>query len=200
MRFDIAYSDANTAARILFAERQDRVFGFSLAYAGHVNPTFAGDAFTLPLNTFNIIRHENAVAGVAAITIQRADGFVGIDDANPDCRLRVGGAIASATLVLSAAGPTDNLDVSGVNTIFVNTAGNNVILGGTVGGVDGQILCVIVHEATNNFTLEHNEGTGNQDFILHAGADETMTAEHGGWVFVNDGGDHWHDCSHAKHV
>ena len=114
--------------------------------------------------------------------------------------LQHSGAIASATLDLSAAGPTDNLDVSGVNTVFVDTSGNNVTLGGTVGGVDGQILCVLVHDATNNFTIEHNEGTGNQDFILHAGADEVMTAEYGGWVFVNDGGDHWHDASHAKHV
>ena len=110
------------------------------------------------------------------------------------------GAISSATLTLSAAGPTDNLDVSGVNAVFINTADNNVTLGGTVGGVDGQVLYIAVHDATNNFTIENVEGTGNQDFYLHAGADETMTAEHGGWVFVNMGGDHWHDCSHAKHV
>ena len=110
------------------------------------------------------------------------------------------GAISSATLTLSAAGPTDNLDVSGVNAVFINTADNNVTLGGTVGGVDGQVLYIAVHDATNNFTIENVEGTGNQDFYLHAGADETMTAEHGGWVFINMGGDHWHDASHAKHV
>jgi len=61
-------------------------------------------------------------------------------------------------------------------------------------------LNIIVHDATNNFTMEHNEGTGNQDFVLHAGADEVMTAEYGGWTFVNHNGAHWHDCSHAKHV
>jgi len=27
-----------------------------------------------------------------------------------------------------------------------------------------------------------------------------MTAEYGGWTFVNMDGDHWHDASHAKHV
>ena len=108
--------------------------------------------------------------------------------------------ISSGTTTLSAAGPTDDLDVSGVNTVFVDTSGGNVTLGGTVGGVDGQILCIVVHDATNNFTIEDNEGGGNQDFVLHAGADETMTAEHGGWVFINEGGNHWHDCSHAKHV
>lgn len=117
-----------------------------------------------------------------------------------DLAAKFTGAVNSATLVLSTAGPTDNLDVSGVNTIFVDTSSNNVTLGGTVGGVDGQALNIIVHDKTNNFTIENEEGTGNQDFFLHAGGDETMTAEYGGWVFVNDSGTHWHDCSHAKHV
>ncbi len=112
----------------------------------------------------------------------------------------VTGAIKSSTLLLSAVGPTNDLDVSGVNTVFVDTSGNNVTLGGTIGGVDGQTLNIIVHDATNNFTIENEEGTGNQDFVLHAGGDEVMTHEYGGWVFVCDGGDHWHDCSHAKHV
>lgn len=107
---------------------------------------------------------------------------------------------SSATLTLSVVGPTDNLDVSGVNTVFIDTGSNHVTLGGTIGGVDGQILNIVVHDKTNNFTLEHEEGTGNQDFLLHVGADEVMTAEYGGWTFVNMNGNHWHDCSHARHV
>ncbi|GAF74166.1 unnamed protein product, partial [marine sediment metagenome] len=66
--------------------------------------------------------------------------------------------ISSGTLTLSAAGPTDDLDVSGVNTIFIDTSSNNVILGGTTGGVDGQVLYVIVHDATNDATIEDTEG------------------------------------------
>lgn len=116
-----------------------------------------------------------------------------------NAHLNVSGAIQSSTTTLTAAGPTDNLDVSGVNTVFIDTSGNDVTLGGTTGGVDGQVLYVVVHDATNDMTVEHNEGV-NQSFILHAGADETMTSEYGGWVFVCEGGDHWHDCSHAKHV
>ena len=90
--------------------------------------------------------------------------------------------------------------MSGVNTVFVDTSGGNVIVGGTVGGVDGQVLNVVVHDKTGNTTVENEEGTGNQDFFMHAGADEVLTAEYGGWVFINDGGAHWHDASHAKHV
>jgi len=47
--------------------------------------------------------------------------------------------------------------------------------------------------------LEHNEGTGNQDIFLHAGADETLNGEYGGWVLVCNG-THWYDTSHSKHV
>jgi hypothetical protein len=104
------------------------------------------------------------------------------------------------TLALSAVGPTDDLDVTDVNTVFVDTGSNNVTLGGTVGGVNGQILLVLVHDPTNNFIIEDHEGTGNQDFYLHAGADEQMTGEYGGWIFINMAGNHWHDASHAKHV
>ncbi|GAI80245.1 unnamed protein product, partial [marine sediment metagenome] len=34
---------------------------------------------------------------------------------------------------------------------------------------------------------------------LHAGADETLTGEYGGWSLVCNGS-HWLDVSHAKHV
>jgi len=151
-----------------------------------------------------IIDNQIRADAATEVTNSIIHGDMAAAPANQTLRLNanvlVSQKIASGTLTLAAAGPTDNLDVSGVNTIFIDTSGNNVILGGTVGGVDGQILVVVVHDATNDTTIEDNEGTGNQDFVLHAGADETLTAEYGGWVFVNEGGTHWHDASHAKHV
>ena len=115
------------------------------------------------------------------------------DDAGTDF------GISPATVELTAAGPTDDLDVTGISVVFVDTTDNNVTLGGTTGGVEGQVLHVCIHDATNNTTIENEEGA-NQEFVLHAGADETMTAEYGGWTFVNHGGTHWHDISDAKHV
>lgn len=53
------------------------------------------------------------------------------------------GRISSATLTIAVVGPTDNLDVSGVNTVFMNCSANNVTIGGFVGGVDGQHLAVV---------------------------------------------------------
>jgi len=107
-----------------------------------------------------------------------------------------------STIELSAAGPTDDLDVSGITAVFIDASSNDVVLGGTVGGVNGQTLHITIIDtaAGKNVTVEDKEATGNQDFYLHKGSDETLTNEVGGWVFVNHDGDHWHDVSHAKHV
>lgn len=104
------------------------------------------------------------------------------------------------TVTVSAVGPTDDLDVSQVRTIFLDCSGGNVTIGGFVGGVNGQKIHIVrLDAAANDATLEHDEGTGNQDLFLHKGADETLTGEYGGWCFVCDGSN-WYDTSHAIHV
>ena len=123
---------------------------------------------------------------------------VGPTDSPTFTNLTLTGAMSSGTLTLTA-GTYNNLNVAGVNTLFIDTSGGNVILQGTRNGVNGQQLNIVVDDATNNTTIENENGV-NQEFFMHAEGDETMTAEHGGWVFVNHGGAHWHDCSHAKHV
>lgn len=96
--------------------------------------------------------------------------------------------------------PQDNVDVSNVNVLFLDCAANDVVIGGFVGGKNGQVLHICrLCAAANNATLEHNEGTGNQDIFLHAGGDETLTGEYGGWCLACNGSS-WYDMSHAKHV
>lgn len=110
------------------------------------------------------------------------------------------GRIATGTTTVSAAGPTDNLDVSGVNVVFLDCSANNVTIGGFVGGVNGQVIHIArLCAAAFSATLEHNEGTGNQDIFLHAGADESLLTEYGGWTLACNG-THWYDVSHARHV
>ena len=101
--------------------------------------------------------------------------------------LFVNGRIWSATSTQTATGPTDNVDVENVNTIFINTTSNNVTIGGFVNGKSGQVLHIAVVDITNNAVLEHNEATGNQDIFLHTGGDETLTTEYGGWTLVCNG-------------
>ncbi len=96
--------------------------------------------------------------------------------------------------------PQDDVDVSNVNILFIDASANDVIIGGFIGGINGQVLHVTkIDDLANNVTLEHHEGGGNQDIHLHAQGDETLINEHGGWILACDG-DHWYDCSHAKHV
>lgn len=96
--------------------------------------------------------------------------------------------------------PQDDVDISNVNILFIDCAANNVVIGGFVGGVNGQVLQIArLCAAVNDITLEHNEGTANQNIFLHVGQDETLTGEYGGWTLVCNGTS-WYDCSHAKHV
>lgn len=96
--------------------------------------------------------------------------------------------------------PQDDVDVSNVNILFLDCAANNVVIGGFIGGINGQILNIArLCAAANDATLEHNEGTANQNIFLHKGADETLTGEYGGWNLACNG-TNWYDISHSKHV
>ena len=137
----------------------------------------------------------NSAAGTS-IFVNGGNGRVGMGNAAPTSKLNVTGAISSSTATLTAS--SDDYDVSGVNTLFITTAGGAVILGGLKGGVAGQYLYIARKDATNDFTIEHLEGVGTQDMYMHEGTDETIDSW-GGFTFICDGSD-WYDCSHAKHV
>jgi len=121
--------------------------------------------------------------------------FTNFDAYTFDNDITTTGRISSGTKTITSS--ADNTDVSGVNTVWVTTAGGDVVLGGLTGGVDGQVLYIVRKDTTNDLTLEHAEGAGDQDFIMHQGSDEIIDG--GGVVLVCDGSD-WYDCSHAKHV
>lgn len=126
-------------------------------------------------------------------------GKVGIGVADAHSKLEVAGAISSKSKSFSTAGPTDNVDVSDVNILFVDSYYGSVTIGGFAGGVAGQVLHIAKKYTNNDVTLEHNEGGGSQNIYLHVGADETLSGERGGWTLVCDGY-HWYDVSHARHV
>lgn len=134
------------------------------------------------------------VSGGSTGLILDDTGNVGIGVIDPHSTLEVDGAISSATSTFSTAGPTDNVDVTNVNTLFIDTSSNNVTIGGLAGGVAGQVLYIAVKDASNNTILEHNEGGGSQNIFLNSGADETLTASYGGWVLVCDGSN-WYNCN-----
>jgi hypothetical protein len=102
----------------------------------------------------------------------------------------------SQVATLSATGPTDDQDLSGVSVLEINTNGNNVTLGGATGGVDGQILHIVIVDASNNTIVEHAEGVG-QSFYLNNGADHTLTGVFGGWTFICNG-THWYEVGNTS--
>ncbi|GAI57643.1 unnamed protein product, partial [marine sediment metagenome] len=118
----------------------------------------------------------------------------------PILAYRAMGAPFTLTKTHSALGPTDDVDVTDIGVLFIDCSANDVTIGGFVGGVLGQVLRVAkTCAAAQDVTLEHIEGTGNQDIFLHAGIDETLRGEYGGWTLVCKD-DKWFDISHAKHV
>ena len=128
---------------------------------------------------------------------QEHSGFVGLGNIDLATNSK---AIILGSITVSAVGPTDNVNVTGVHIVWLDTSSNAVTIGGFTGGVDGQVLFIAKADAAaNNATLEHNEVHAFQQILLHRGGDETLTLEYGGWMLVCDGS-HWHDVSHARHV
>lgn len=92
------------------------------------------------------------------------------------------------------------VDVSNVNILFLDCSVNDIAIGGFINGVNGQVLHVArLCAAVNDATLIHDFASGNQRILLHAGNDETLTGEYGGWSLACNG-TNWYDISHAKHV
>lgn len=96
--------------------------------------------------------------------------------------------------------PQDDVDITNVNILFLDCSATDIVIGGFVGGINGQVLHICrLCAAANDATIEHNEGTANQNIFLHKGLDETLTGEYGGWSLACNGSN-WYDISHAKHV
>ena len=86
-------------------------------------------------------------------------GYVSGDDA-------VFGSVTVGTTTVATAGPHDDIDVSGVCVVKVDTSSYSVTIGGLTGGVDGQSLTIYVVDATNNCTIENAEASAGQDIYL----------------------------------
>lgn len=171
------------------------IYKWDLKHDASTGPTWdSGFFITDVTNSKNPFKIETNTP--TNLLVLKNEGYVGIGVSDPHSKLEVNGAISSATSTISAS--SDITDVSGINTLFINITGD-IILGGLVGGVAGQVLhFVAIGNFINHFRLEHAQGIGgSQDFINHTAADEDIS--HGGCTYVCNG-TNWYDCSHARHV
>ena len=123
------YSDNETSSRVLFAERQDNQYGWSMVAAGVNNPVLGGTTMTgLPASTFNIVAHNASAAGSPVVSISR-DGLVGIGTTTPGAKLDV----------------KDTIRVSGSTSGYVGikapaVAGSGVLTLPATVGTSGQVM------------------------------------------------------------
>lgn len=119
---------------------------------------------------------------------------VGSGYLNLQGEMRATERITSGTKTITAS--SDDLDVSGVNIVFVDTTGGDIILGGLTGGVNGQLLhFAVIGNFSNNIKFEHAEGIGgSQDFMNYTTNDERILR--GGIAFVCNG-TNWYMIHHT---
>jgi len=97
-------------------------------------------------------------------------------------------------------GTYNDLDVSGINILLLNSSTGDIIINGFSNGVNYQLLFLVINApSANDITLSHESVAADEPIHLHAGADETLTNLYGGWnlLFLTSS---WFDISHAKHV
>lgn len=132
--------------------------------------------------------------------INRVSGNVGMGGiADPHSKLEVSGAISSATLTVTTANDGADIDVSGVNYIFIDSSGGVISIDDFQGGVNGQILHIVIVDNTSQVTFVDTSGA-HQEMFLHSEANLVVAAGDRGGVTLVCNGTHWYNVSHAKHV
>jgi len=109
------------------------------------------------------------------------------------------GAIRSGQLTITTANDGAGIDVSGVNSIIIDSSGGAIGIEDLTGGVAGQIIHFVVVDNTSAITFTDQSGS-NQELILHAEANLVIAANDRGGVTLICDGTKWYGASHAKHV
>ncbi|MBA7690533.1 hypothetical protein ES703_99062 [subsurface metagenome] len=108
------------------------------------------------------------------------------------------GMLAFSAITLTA-GLGQSPSVSKINIIWLDCSGGDIVIRRFVNGVDGQRLFIArLDECPNDTVIVHQGAPPGQLINLHAGFDETLTNEFGGWTLLCNGSE-WFDLSHAWH-
>jgi hypothetical protein len=81
----------------------------------------------------------------------------------------------------------NNLDVTGVNSVGINTIGGSITLNGFTGGVTGQILHVFKANASNTLTINHRSASGDEQILTPDDSSAITLSNLGGVTLVYNG-------------
>lgn len=96
----------------------------------------------------------------------------------------------TVTYAFGSTDHQDDIDVSGVSMIFLDSSEYAITIGGLDGGVAGQQLFLSVIDATETITIENDETTGEQKLMLDGAGDVTLNVNEG-MHLVCDGTNWW---------
>ena len=112
--------------------------------------------------------------------------------------LNIGIDSSIITIKSTSATPVNNINVAGINTIFVDTDDYDYVIGGFSGGIRGQKLYITKIHVDNALTLEHFEPSNSQVILIPDVADLTFEAtDYGGATLICDGS-RWY-CAGIAH-
>lgn len=110
----------------------------------------------------------------------------------PDGALATGNVYSNptASYAFGTADHQDDIDVSDLGVIFLDSSSYAITIGGFSGGVAGQTLLLAVKDAGNTITIENNETSGDQEIMLDGAGDVTLNVNEG-VSLVCDGSNWW---------
>lgn len=167
----------NSSQRLFFKESElSALNGFSIIYAGNANPTFDGQAFTLPANSFNIMRHANDAAGAVVLSVLRDSGFIGVFTSAPtstfhNTRSFAPGAITAVSTNTTLTSAHYYIRISGGCTITfpaANTCSGREYISYNVDGSSCTVNGVSTATAGEVLRFRSNGTAWEQEKIDHA--------------------------------
>jgi hypothetical protein len=159
----------------------------------HLVQDGAASALGVP-TTMRIFASSDAVAPHYNQLVLSENGYVGIQEQNPDIQLDVDGGLSlEVTTDDTTTGIQTSYDVTNVSVLLIGPLGGSpgtLDLNSLAGGVDGQILHI--HNRRNsNVLLKNQNGGAGQDMYLQpvSSGDITLGAnDYEGVTLVHEGG------------